>query len=526
MRYITNILLAAMLITVFGCTENWDDHYNAQPETINTNVWEAIKGNSELSSFVALMEKHKYDTLFLNDDTYTLFVPDNSALAKLEQTQVSDTTLLNYHISRHYIQPVDVQGKRKLQTLAEKYSTFENVNGKPTFDGIAMTYESPLYINGKFFIMDQVAIPRLNLYEYFGVNNPYLKTYIDSKDSMILDPNKSLAIGFDEDGQTIYDTVAIRYNSFEQGPKSFFPVTLEFRKWTATFVYPRLATYENGLTLMAQKLGGSYGDHTDIPYEWQKDILIPYLLKHGTFLNMLEVPEFRTIADLNKRQKFNMVNIRNDSIVVNYTPTEPYLCSNGIYYDYANFVIPDSLFMGAEKFEGEWLARRTGNSYKWRDNVIPKSATAFDVTNSLIASNDSISNDSIMTVNFPKGFKGPYSLEFKTRNMFPRKYRMVVYTFMDIGGIYDIYVNDVLVKHFDYYDYVRTRGLIKSVTGITFVPTGRYNKFDCYVVDPVTKESLITEYGKPTVRFEYTGPGNAPANGLVIDVIKFIPVKN
>jgi len=123
-----------------------------------------------------------------------------------------------------------------------------------------------------------------------------------------------------------------------------------------------------------------------------------------------------------------------------------------------------------------------------------------------------------MEVNFTKGYKGTFTLQFPARDLFPRKYRMVVSTFMDIGGLYDIYVNDVLVKTFDYYDFVKTRGLIKSVDGTTtFVPVGRYNKFDCYV-------NNITDYGRPTIRFDYKGPGTSvPNNGLVLDVIEFIP---
>lgn len=525
MKYIANILFAAILLFVFGCTDTWDEHYNTQPETINTNVWDAVKAKSELSSFVALMEKYQYDTLFLTDDTYTIFAPDNSAIAKLQESQISDTTILNYHISRHYIQPVDIQGKRKLQTLAEKYSTFDRVEGKPTYDGIALTYESPLYLNGKFFIMGEVALPKLNLYEYIARNNTYLKDYIDSKDSIILDREKSRPIGFNEKGETVYDTVAIKVNMFEY---AFFPVSKEYRKWTSTIAFPRQTNYENGLTVMAQKLGGTYNDYTDIPYKWQKDILIPYLLKHGVFLNMLEPDEFKTIADLSYKKKFNMVNIQGDSIVCNYKPVDPYLNSNGIFYDYANFVIPDSLFSGSDKFEGEWLARMVGiNRYAFRNNVTVSSTKTFDVTKSFIANNDSISNDTIMTVNFDKGYTGKYSLQFKARNMFPRKYRAVVYTHMDIGGIYDIYVNDVLVKTFNYYDYVRSRGLIKSVTGITFIPTGRYNKFDFIIENPTTHENIITEYGQPTIRFEYKGPGTGiPNNGLVIDVIKFLPVAN
>jgi len=513
MRHIFKIILAVLIVTAFGCTENWDDHYYNQPETINGNVWDAVKSNSELSSFVTLMEKYKYDTLFLTDDTYTLFVPDNSAMAKLTASQVSDTTILNYHISRHFIQPVDVQGKRKLQTLAEKFSTFEEISGKPTYDGIDIGYESPLYINGKFFIMGQVAIPRLNLYEYFGVNNPYLKHYIDTKDTIIIDKEKSRPIGFDAKGNTVYDTVAVKYNLFEY---AYFPVSREFRKWTATFAFPRKPNYENGLTTMAQKMGGVYKDYNDIPVKWQEQILIPYLLNQGTFLNMLEIPEFKGKSVLSYKRKYTMMNINGDSIIIDYVPKEPYLCSNGIYYDYTNFVVPEKLYNDTVKYQGEWLLRTTGvNAYKWRDSV---SVTP----TSYIPRKDYIkgaSNDSILVVNFTKGFTGAYNVTFKSTNLFPRKYRMEVLTHMDIGGIYNIYVNNVLVKTFDYYDYVRLRGIVKSVTGANFVPKGRYNKFDCYVDN-------ITTYGKPTIRFEYKGPGSAPGNGLFIDALYFLPVAN
>lgn len=520
MRSIIGILLTAFILTILGCTKTtWDDHYK-QPETVNMNVWDAVKSRSELSRFVELMVKYKYDTLFKSNNTYTLFIPDNNAIDKLMQSQDIGVTILNYHISQHFIQPVDLQGKRKLQTLAEKFSTFENVNGKSTYDGVPLTFESPLYLNGKFFIMGEVALPKMNLYEFFALNNPFFKSYIDKKDSIVLDKAKSRPIGFDAKGNTVYDTVSIKINMVDS---LYFPVHKEFRVWTATFVYPKQSTYENGLTAMAQKLGGSYHDYNDIPVPWQEKILIPFLLNHGTFLNMLDPSDFKTIAVLTKKKKFNMVNIKGDSIIVNYVPTDRYLCSNGVTYDYANFVIPDTLFMTAPKMEGEWLARPTGaNKYTWRNNVSVTSSSFFDVANDFIST---ASNDSILKVNFTKGYKGTFNLQFQARDLFPRRYRMVISTFMDIGGAYDIYVNGVQVKRnttdvnsFNYYEFVKSRGVISSVAGTTFVPVGRYNKFDFYVDN-------ITDYGRPTIRFEYKGPGTSvPNNGLVLDVIEFIPV--
>ena len=515
MKSTIKIILAAVIVTFFGCTDQWDEHYNTPPETINTNVWEAIKSNSELSSFVTLMEKYQYDTLFLSDDTYTLFVPDNSAMAKMVQSQVSDTTILNYHISRHFVQPVDIQGKRKLQTLAEKFSTFENIEGKPTYDGIAINYESPLYINGKYFIMGEVATPKLNLYEYFAVNNPYLKNYIDSKDTLIIDQEKSRAIGFNDKGETVYDTVSIKGNLFED---EYFPVSKEYRKWTATVVFPRIDNYRNGLNLMAQKMGGNFHDYNDIPVEWQEKILIPYIIKNGVFLNMLEVNEFKDKSVLSFKRKYTMANINGDSIITDYTPSDPYLCSNGIFYDYKSFVVPEKLYADTVKMEGESLLRTKGaGSYDWRSKVKVNPPSTFIVKKDYIKE---ASNDSILITNFPKGYTGVFNVEFPGVNLFPRKYRMEVLTHMDVGGIYDIFVNDVKVLTFNYYDYVKLRGIINSVVkGVKFVPKGRYNKFDCYVDN-------ITDYGKPIIRFEYKGPGNVPGNGLAIDAIYFIPVAN
>jgi hypothetical protein len=529
MRSIINILIAATIVTVFGCTtENWKDHYDKPPETINSNVWDAVKGRSELSDFVALVEKHKYDTLFLKNDTYTLFVPDNSAFQKLVKSQVNDTTILNYHISRHFINPVDIQGKRKLQTFAEKFSTFENINGKPTYDGIALNFQSPLYINGRFFIMSEVAVPRLNLYEYIAKNNPYLKTYIDSKDTIVIDYAKSTPIGFDKKGNTVYDTTAVKTNKFESpvyGTKDYwFPVSQEFRKWTGTIAFPKLVNYQNGLTEMAQKLGGRFQSYKDIPEKWQQQILIPYLISRGVFLNMLEPSEFKDSTVLYWRKRYSMANIRGDSITIDYKPADPYLCSNGIFYDYATFKVLPKLYSDTVRMQGERLAYTSGvNKYKWRTSTTVTSTSIFDVTNYYVkgttAKESKETNDSVLIVTFNPGYKGVFKVQFSAPNMFPRKYRMEFRTQMDYGGIYDIYVNNVLVKTFDYYQYVLSRGgIIKSVTGANFVPVGRYNKFDCYVD--------ILDYGKPVIRFEYKGPGNSSRNGFALDVINFIPVAN
>ena len=507
-------IFCVLLLTVAfsGCKNDWEEHYDDYPLTVDQNVWEAMKSNEEISLFVQVLTENKFDTLFNTDNAYCVFAPTNIAMqAYLDNNEV-DTTLLKYHFSQHFIQLKNISGKRKVQTFSEKFALIERNGSEAKLDGKLITYESPLYQNGKYFILEQVAVPLPNLYEFFSKNNQVLKDYIDSQDSIILDPERSIPIGFDDDGNTIYDSVKLVYNIFEE---EFFPVSKEFRNKTATIVFPLKDDYNNGLTEMAQFIGGNFIDYQDIPINWQQEVLVPYLLGRGVFENMLEPDEFVWKTG---RDTLKLKNILGDSVQILYSPVQKTICSNGYAYNYQNFKVPDSLYKGPTRFELESLLEQTGiDRYIWTEEADANSDIFYFPYREFVAT---ASNDSIMRVLFNPGYTGSYSLEFRADYLLPRRYLMTVKTHMDYGGIYDIYVNDVLARTFDYYDYVRWRGgIIPSVTGEFLIPNGRFNRFDMYV-------ESVTEFGKPKVRFDYRGPGNTSFPGLVLDYIEFTPVDN
>lgn len=511
MRLTSSIAGALFLLGILSCERKWEEHYQVDSETVNMNVWEAVQQDPDLSLFVQYIKEFKYDTLFLTDNPYTLFIPDNQAFTLLTDTGTVTRSMLDYHISLHFIQSRNIVGKKKIQTLAEKFALFENNGSGLFFDGIELEFESPLYLNGKYFVMGHAAVPRPNLYEFFSVENPILTAYIDSHDSIILDKELSRPIGFDEFGNTVYDTVSEIFNMFEE---EFFPVSEEFRAKTATFVFPKEDDYNDALTEMAQSLGDLYQDYNDIPMDWQYDVLIPYLLERGVFENMIEPEEFipPPLPDTLK-----MKNILGDSVYIYYQPTDKFLCSNGYAYNYTDFAVPDTLFRGSTRMEGEWLVEAIGiNKYAWRPEVKVSSGLSFAPLKEF---SGTASNDSIVRVSFTKGYSQNFSLETKIKTLFPRKYLMVVRTHMFVGGIYDIYVNDELVMNIDYYDYVLNRELWYSVTGKRYKPEGTFNRFDCWVDNK-------NEYGNTTVKFVYLGPGKVASNGLVIDYIDFVPYDN
>jgi len=511
------VYLAILFFILASCTQEWEDHYSDYPETVNQSIWDAMDNVPEISEFYDILEELKYDTLFSSVIPYTVFIPTNEALAQYKSENTIDSigkNLVNYHISSHFIQSGSINGVRQFQTYSKKFALFERFGTSMKLDGIEIQSESPLYIDGKFFVITQVAEPRPNLYEFYALNNPLLRDYIDSKDSIVIDRELSEPIGFDDQGRTIYDTIAIRFNKFEE---EFFPVRTEFRNQAATIVFPLKDDYDQALTNMATKLNSPiFNDFNDIPLEWQQEILTPKLLENGVFENRLEPEQFFENPGI---EGFKLKNILGDSVLINFTPVNKEYCSNGYAYSYDNFEIPDSLFLGPSRYEGEWLVEATGiNRFAWYEDVTVNSDISFSPRKSR---NPTASNDSILSVSFPTGYSGQFSVEFTVPHIFPREYLMVVRTHMDVGGVYDVYVNDVLVKDaFDYFEYKKQQGIIFSVTGDFYIPEGRYNKFDMYVDN-------IVDYGDVRIRFDYKGPGTSvPENGLVIDYVEFIPVQN
>lgn len=507
MRIKIYALFVLSILFALGCNPEWEEHYTSYQETVDENVWDAMQNNDSIAQFVELIKEYKLDTLFSSDITYTIFAFTGDAMDAYLDT--IDLTLLKYHICSQFINPASIDGKRKIQTLTEKFIVFEGNRNVSLVDGIVISGESPLYRNGKYFIVDQVIVPKPNLYEFYKISNPILADYIDQLDSVVLNKELSTPIGYDSLDNTVYDSVIDVINIFEE---EYFEVKHEFRDRAATIVFPLEEDYNAALNVMAENLGSKYNDYKDIPLSWQNEILMPVLIEHGIFLYRLEASEFIPGSGDNV---FRMMNILGDSVNISYTPVDRTECSNGYAYNYQDFQVPDSLYAGGNRFEGEFLTEVSAGKLGWAEGVKITS------TNQYLPNLDYVktaSNDTILNVTFPLGYTGAFSVEFKTQDLFPRDYVMEIKTHMRVGGIYDIYVNDELLRTFDYYEYNENYDVMESVVpGEWYIPDSKnLNSFDMFVTN-------IQEYGPATIRMEYKGPGQVVSNGFVIDYIEFRP---
>ncbi|MCP4313045.1 MAG: hypothetical protein GY790_17435 [Bacteroidetes bacterium] len=499
---------AAIYILLFlaicgqGCKDSWDDHYLPDEAQVDRPIWEVIQEEPRFSVFVEEIINQSLDTIFSNEISHTLFIPGNETLQQALDTSSNPSELLLYHISPTLFMSRSVDHPRRLQTLLGKFVLISPGGDGMYFDNTVISRVGPLCMDGKYYEIESPVTPRPNLYEFTARHSPYLREYIDSQDSVYLDLEFSIPIGFDELGNTVYDSVFGVANLFEL---KYFPITEEFRDENATFVLFTQEQYLSALEQVASDLQypGEAGDA--LPKQWQSDVLMPQLLTNAMFEGMLAYVEF---------MQGEMESITGDTVIVDYqniNPDSKYLCSNGLAYTYSDFRIPDSLYMGAIKIEGEDLLDTLGmKKWTWKDDVVASGLVAEPKEyESSIAS-----DGAMLAVELPMAYEGEYSMEFTIYNVLPLRYRLEWSSGYRPSGLFAVYVNDEKIGEFDSFKFKKS---ILSVTGELFRPKDNFNRKDFWVEN-------ITEYGDVRVRFEYLGPGEASnPHGLTIDYIKLIP---
>ena len=460
-----------------------------------------------LSLYSDLAQKCGLDSLLKSSNSVTVFIPPAEALETFNDSDiVAVRQLLSYTIIPTLFLTRNVDDFYNLSTLTGKFALIEHSDNSYFFDGKEIIYQSALYKNGIYYKLKDLAFPKLSIYEYLQKNNPVFAEYIDSQDSVFLSDSLSKAIGFNSEGQTIYkDSVLLSVNRFE---RDYFPVSKDFRNRTATLVIPSLQQYNDALALVTNSIG-----IPTVPVKWQEQVLIPYLMDRGMFEGRLDSLEF-----LKKKLR----NIRGDTIEIDYQPVNRQLCSNGFVYSYSSYTLPDSLFMGNIRIQGEDLIDSIGNSvYAWKDDVVVTGDKRVKPQKNIVSY---ASKGYTLSAQFPDDFTGQYVIQFPVKNVFPRTYQLIWRGTFNPGANFAIYINDVKVREFDLYSIFNKFIASVATSDYYYKDTHGYNQFDALVQN-------ITEFGDITIKIEYLDAGTPPgginvSQGLNMDYLELVPITN
>lgn len=167
------LLLAAIFVS---CKDDWDSHFDRSENLPDENLWEIIRSEASLASFVKVVEATGYDSLLTSTQTYTVWAPVNDALSGIDMNDKEELLrIVNNHIARYSnstAMPVDesvvmLNGKRLM------YAS----DGTLTFGSATLLQKDRLASNGILHTVSEVIPYSYNLYEYAQTHSDYSKLY-------------------------------------------------------------------------------------------------------------------------------------------------------------------------------------------------------------------------------------------------------------------------------------------------------------------------------------------------------------
>lgn len=500
--FLTVVIILVLNLFILGCEETWDEHYSASDPLIGKLLWDEIQLNDDFSLFSEYIIENNLDTILTSNQQFTLFIPDNEAFNKIPDTTDINLFLLNHLIIPNMFSLRNIESIAKIQTLSGKFALIEKTDSAFYFDGSEIIGNSPVYLNGRYYQVEDFPFAKSNFNEYFRNNLPSIYNYINNQIYDSLDKKLSTPIRI-ENGKTIYDSVFFSISPFE---KKYFPISQESRQDFATFILFNQEQYDSALDVMAEKLGSAFNSHDDIPLSWQEAVLFPIIFDNGIFDNALSLEQLKDP---------NLLNIRGENVILdpdNINPESKIECSNGYIYEVYDFQVPDSLYLGEVKIEGESLVDSIGqDKYSWKD-YISLSGEFFEPVR---LNSGQASGNGYLVVSMDRSFSGEYSVEIPFRNIFPGRYRLEWRANYRPSGVFKIFVNDVEVGQYDTYNL---RLPLISVTGdVIYRPSSAgFNTVDFWVEN-------ITEFGDVNIRFEFVESGASTVDGFIIDYVSLIP---
>lgn len=212
---IKNVLFIALAIGLFSCNQTWEEHYKTQNEAlIEKKLMELIYEQPELSLFTAMLEKTGYDKVLAASQVYTVWAPNNDALATVDTSNINELNkIVRNHIARFSHPSSGVQNEA-VSMLNKKNVHFVREDQNLVF-GDRTVLEQDLSVgNGILHIIDGLVTFYPNVWEYLGSADGVdsLRNYMYSFEEYFFDEENSLVVGINDLGQTVYDSIIIYSN--------------------------------------------------------------------------------------------------------------------------------------------------------------------------------------------------------------------------------------------------------------------------------------------------------------------------
>jgi uncharacterized surface protein with fasciclin (FAS1) repeats len=221
MKFLKYLVLNLLVVFAFSCKDEWNDHIRLNMDVSDKTIVQILENNPQLSEFLLYLEKSGLDKELSSSKLFTLWVPDNDAMASVDPSILNDSVKLRLFVSNHFsTSEYTIQGTKRdtsVKVYSAKNLVFNNMDS--TIDGFKIKEGDIFAKNGVLHIVSHILNPRLNIWEYIETMAPENEhvTYLKSLSGERFVPNPKYQLGFDPvTGKPVYDIekCMVWYNYF------------------------------------------------------------------------------------------------------------------------------------------------------------------------------------------------------------------------------------------------------------------------------------------------------------------------
>jgi hypothetical protein len=212
MRYLFAPVVLTLCFTGLTSCSDKDEHYDVSGEVSGRiSLWEMISQQPEISTFASLLQRYSYDSILSGEDVYTVWAPQNDALADIDpEDSLAVTRMIITHIARaSHPATGSISNSPEVYMLNAKKLQFLRTGGDNyTLDGVALQSKNRAAKNGILHTLNGRVSFFPNIWQtleeadFESIRN-YL--YAFSKREFI--PGSSTQIDYNEDGMIVYDSI-------------------------------------------------------------------------------------------------------------------------------------------------------------------------------------------------------------------------------------------------------------------------------------------------------------------------------
>ncbi len=209
---ISALIFGGLFLFISGCSDNWNSHYKSElisEDVSDMTLYEFFQGESSYRDFFTMLQEAGIDEELSRDQYLTVWAIKNDNFNIEDMGGIEPDHVAKYHMNYLAFGTTNLKDGLRIQALNGIYLTISQ-DDNTSYVNDAPIVSSMRFSNGVVHEIEEMLIPMVNMFEYITLledDHSIIKDSIITYNRQVFDRMRSVPIGVDETGNTIYDSV-------------------------------------------------------------------------------------------------------------------------------------------------------------------------------------------------------------------------------------------------------------------------------------------------------------------------------